>query len=96
MQSSSKVMHLAHYISIATLSSMLIGKLTRVPPFSFTICKSLFSFLYEHLNPHIKMFKRSQQKSYFVPMWDKNIYVRPCLLTLIGSKTNLFSDNTWE
>jgi hypothetical protein len=55
MQSSPKVTHLAHYILFATLSSMLVGKLTRVPPFSLMICKSLFSFLYEHLNPHIRL-----------------------------------------
>jgi hypothetical protein len=29
-------------------------------------------------------------------MWDNAIYVNPCFLMLVGSKTNSSSDNPWK
>jgi len=57
---------------------------------------SIYSFLHVFLDLHIKIHVEEELKKFnfsFVLMWDDVIYVNPCFLTLVGSKTNSFNDN---
>jgi hypothetical protein len=60
---------------------------------------SIYSFLHVHLDSHKKVHVGGElTKIFFLlfQMWDTEIYVNPCFLTLVGSKTNSYSDNPWE
>jgi len=48
---------------------------------------------------HIKKFilEGNNKNSFpFIQMYDNVVYVKPCFLTLMGSKTNSSSDNSWK
>jgi hypothetical protein len=56
----------------------------------------IYSFLYLPLDPHKKFHVGEELTNFylfFVWMQDNVVYVNPCFLTLVGSKTNSSSDN---
>jgi len=56
---------------------------------------SIYSFLHVLLDPHKNFHVRKEflKIIIIVQMWDNAIYVNPCFLMLMGSKTNSSSDN---
>jgi hypothetical protein len=60
---------------------------------------SIYSFLHVLLDLH-KNFHVGKELTkivlFFVQIWNNVVYVNPCFLTLVGSKTNSSSDNPWE